>query len=160
MSYDINVRPTVITDPEAYWAKVQPWLRVVGQRGGIVKASDEDIKFLAQAAGSRRPGASDPVEVAAGWVEQYGLGPGGDHARSRRRGGGRAGGKMTRVPGFPTKVVDTVGAGDTFMAGFLDGSGQAGRSTWRRRCGAGPPPRRSSAPGAARSRPPRPRWTT
>ena len=39
-------------------------------------------------------------------------------------GGGAAvepGGNITRVPGFPTKVVDTVGAGDTFMAGFLDG---------------------------------------
>ena len=39
-------------------------------------------------------------------------------------GGGAAvepGGKITRVNGFPTKVVDTVGAGDTFMAGFLDG---------------------------------------
>ena len=36
-------------------------------------------------------------------------------------GGGVAvepGGNVTRVPGFPTKVVDTVGAGDTFMAGF------------------------------------------
>ena len=49
ISYDINVRPTVITDPEEYWAKVQPWLRAVGQRGGIVKASDEDIEFLAKA---------------------------------------------------------------------------------------------------------------
>jgi fructokinase len=48
-SYDINVRPTVITDPDVYWAKVQPWLRVVGRRRGIVKASDEDIKFLAKA---------------------------------------------------------------------------------------------------------------
>ena len=52
VSYDINVRPTVITDPDAYWSKVQPWLRAVGRRGGIVKASDEDIKFLAEAAGS------------------------------------------------------------------------------------------------------------
>ena len=54
------------------------------------------------------------------WVEQYGLGlavitlgPGGGVAVE-------PGGNVTRVPGFPTKVVDTVGAGDTFMAGFLD----------------------------------------
>jgi fructokinase len=121
VSYDINVRPTVITDPDVYWSKVQPWLRVVGRRQGIVKASDEDIKFLAKAEASGGQNGGDPVEAAAAWVEQYGLGlavitlgPGGGVALE-------PGGNITRVPGFPTKVVDTVGAGDTFMAGFLDG---------------------------------------
>jgi fructokinase len=122
VSYDINVRPTVITDPDAYWSKVQPWLRMVGRRGGIVKASDEDIKFLAKAAGSGAgESEADPVELAGRWVEQYGLGLG---VITLGPGGGVAiepGGNITRVPGFPTKVVDTVGAGDTFMAGFLDG---------------------------------------
>ena len=122
VSYDINVRPTVITDPYIYWSKVQPWLRVVGRRQGIVKASDEDIKFLAkaEASGSGQSGG-DPVELAGTWVEQYGLGlavitlgPGGGVAIE-------PGGNVTRVPGFPTTVVDTVGAGDTFMAGLLDG---------------------------------------
>jgi fructokinase len=122
VSYDINIRPTVITDPDAYWSKVQPWFPVVGRRQGIVKASDEDIKFLAkaEASGGEKAG-SDPVELAVLWVEQYGLalavitlGPGGAVAVE-------PGGRVTRVPGFPTEVVDTVGAGDTFMAGFLDG---------------------------------------
>ena len=122
VSYDINVRPTVITDPDAYWSKVQPWLRVVGRRRGIVKASDEDINFLASAASSGAgESAGDPVELAGRWVEQYGLGLG---VITLGPGGGAAvepSGNITRVPGFPTKVVDTVGAGDTFMAGFLDG---------------------------------------
>jgi fructokinase len=116
VSYDINVRPTVISDPEAYWAKVQPWLRAVGRRGGVVKASDEDIKFLAKAGFG-----GDPLELAASWVEQYGLGLA---VVTLGAGGGAAvepGGAVTRVQGFPTRVVDTVGAGDTFMAGFLDG---------------------------------------
>jgi fructokinase len=122
VSYDINVRPTVITDPETYWGKVQPWLRTLGQRGGIVKASDADIAFLAQASvvQAAAPGISDPVELTASWVEQYGLGLG---VITLGPGGGAAvepGGKTTRVPGYPTKVIDTVGAGDTFMAGFLD----------------------------------------
>jgi fructokinase len=115
VSYDINVRPTVISDPEAYWGKVQPWLRAVGRRKGVVKASDEDINFLAKAGFD-----GDPVEIAASWVEQYDLGLA---VITLGPGGGAAvepGGAVTRVAGFPTKVVDTVGAGDTFMAGFLD----------------------------------------
>jgi fructokinase len=124
VSYDPNVRPTVISDPATYWTKVQPWLRVVGQRGGILKASDADIEFLAQAPDSRAAdgdGDIDPVVVAGEWVEQYGLGLA---VVTLGPGGGAAiepGGQVTRVPGFPTQVVDTVGAGDTFMAGFLDG---------------------------------------
>ena len=128
VSYDINVRPTVITDPDEYWSKVQPWLRAVGRRTGIVKASDEDIRFLAEATGARGSVSLDPIEVAAGWVDQYGLamsvitlGPGGGAAVE-------PGGRVTRVNGFPTKVVDTVGAGDTFMAGFLDARVKLGQS--------------------------------
>jgi fructokinase len=122
VSYDINVRPTVITDPEVYWSKVQPWLRVLGQRGGIVKASDADIGFLAEAPAVRAaaPEVTDPVELAGSWVEQYGLGLA---VITLGPGGGvtvEPGGTTTRVPGYPTKVIDTVGAGDTFMAGFLD----------------------------------------
>ena len=65
--YDINVRPTVITDPDVYWSKVQPG-SVVG-RLWIVKASDEDIRFLAKAASSgAAEGGTDPVELAdIGW---------------------------------------------------------------------------------------------
>jgi len=125
VSYDPNVRPTVIPDPAEYWTKVEPWLRVVGNRGGIVKASDADIEFLAKAPASgatpRPDGTFDPVAVAAEWVEHYGLGLA---VITLGAGGGAAvepGGQVTRVPGFPTQVVDTVGAGDTFVAGFLDG---------------------------------------
>src|SRR4029453_6725982 len=75
VSYDINVRPSVIADPDLYWGKVQPWLRAVGRRQGIVKASDEDIKFLAKAeAGGTGKAGSDPVEGAGIGGDRYGLG--------------------------------------------------------------------------------------
>ncbi len=123
VSYDINVRPTVITDPDAYWVKVEPWLRALGRLHGVVKASDEDINFLARSAAAVGRGVdpADPVAVAASWIERYGLGLA---VITLGPDGGAAvepGGRVTRAEGFPTTVVDTVGAGDTFMAGFLDG---------------------------------------
>lgn len=120
LSYDVNVRPTVVPDPAEYWRRVEPWLAACGAReqagpGGIVKASDDDVAFLAR--GSGHPG--DPAEVMAAWVEEFGLGIGvltlGAHGALACRPGQRP----VRVPGFRVEVVDTISAGDTFMAGFL-----------------------------------------
>jgi fructokinase len=115
VSYDVNVRPTVISDPALYWKKVEPWLQVVGGHGGIVRASDEDINFLPNGRS-----ANDPLAVAADWVRTYGLSLAVITLGSYGAVGIEANGKQTRVPGVPTEVVDTVGAGDTFMANFLD----------------------------------------
>jgi fructokinase len=115
VSYDVNVRPTVISDPVLYWRKVEPWLRVIGGHGGIVRASDEDINFLPNG-GSE----DDPLAVAADWVRTYGLSLAVITLGSQGAVGIEADGKQTRVPGVATDVVDTVGAGDTFMASFLD----------------------------------------
>ena len=115
VSYDVNVRPNVISDPALYWKKVEPWLQVVGGHGGIVRASDEDINFLPNGRS-----ANDPLAVAADWVRIYGLSLAVITLGSYGAVGIEANGKQTRVSGIPTEVVDTVGAGDTFMASFLD----------------------------------------
>ena len=86
-------------------------------RAGKLEGRLTQVQMLGRLLSSRHR----PVELAGRWVEQYGLGlavitlgPGGGVAV-------KPGGHIARVPGFPAKVVDTVGAGDTFMAGFLDG---------------------------------------
>ena len=115
MSIDVNVRPTILSDPAAYWAKVEPWLEAVGARGGILKGSDEDIAFLAGPAKLPRVAGEAGVQLArryaAPWVVLT-LGEDGAVACN-------AEGAIVRVPVQPIDVVDTVGAGDTFMAGFL-----------------------------------------
>lgn len=143
ISIDINVRSSVIGDPDEYWRRIEPWLRALGANpaGGIVKASDEDVEFLARALAvspvpaERRSspggavdagGAATTVsgrwrEVAERWLADFGLGL---VVITRGAGGASAiaaGGDWVEVDGYPTRVVDTVGAGDTFMAGFLDG---------------------------------------
>jgi fructokinase len=80
-----------------------------------VRASDEDINFLPNGRS-----ANDPLAVAADWVRTYGLSLAVITLGSYGAVGIEANGKQTRVPGVPTEVVDTVGAGDTFMASFLD----------------------------------------
>lgn len=116
LSFDVNVRHSVISNPETYWNTVEPWFATVGKSGGIAKGSDDDVNFLAQAVAPGQP----PLEVAKEWVERFGLamfvmtlGPDGAAAVL-------PGGEVQQVPGHSVDVVDTVGAGDTFMAGFLN----------------------------------------
>lgn len=115
VSIDVNVRPAVIADPVEYWSRVQPWLAATRPEH-VLKASDDDIAFLARA----MQGPGDWRRVAEGWMADYPAGlivvtRGADGAAALTADG------WTEVPGIPTEVVDTVGAGDTFMAGFLDG---------------------------------------
>lgn len=113
LSYDINVRASVLPDLPEYRRRVFALMAAVGQRGGVVKASDEDIEVLLG-----QPGV-DVARVAADWVREFQLGlfvvtlgPDGAIAVTPS-------GEVFRVPGRPIALVDTVGAGDTFMAGFL-----------------------------------------
>lgn len=113
-SYDLNVRPSIIPDREEYRRKVDALLRIVGDVNGIGKASDEDLEWLTD-------DGSDALETAAAWVRRYGLSLflvtlGADGAAAVGPDG-----VLARVPGRRVDVVDTVGAGDTFMAGFLAG---------------------------------------
>ena len=116
LSVDVNVRPTVIPDMAAYWAAIEPWLRVVGERGGLVKGSDEDFEHLAAHSGL----PVDPAELVVALRERYGVTwavvtRGADGAVSAGPDG------LASVASPPVDLVDTIGAGDTFMAGLLDG---------------------------------------
>lgn len=116
LSLDVNIRPTIIADPAEYWAVTEPWLQAVGARGGLVKGSDDDFAFLAGPGGL----PADPEALASVMRERYGvrsfvetLGAEGAFASHDD--------EAVRVPGMPVELVDTIGAGDTFMAGFLSG---------------------------------------
>ena len=111
VSYDINVRPSVQPDRAAYFHTVVDLIAAVGSGGGIVKASDDDINWLVD--------DDDPLSYAEAWAAEYGLSMfvvtlGADGAVAIKPDG-----RHIRVPGRHVQLVDTVGAGDTFMAGFL-----------------------------------------
>lgn len=111
VSYDINIRPSVQPDRNAYFHTVADLMAAVGSGGGIVKASDDDINWLVD--------DDDPLSYAETWVVEHGLSlfivtMGADGVVALKPDGRRI-----SVPGLPVDLVDTVGAGDTFMAGFL-----------------------------------------
>jgi fructokinase len=112
VSYDPNARPVLMGNAGPARERVERFVAAAD----VVKVSDEDLAWLA-------PGA-DPSEIAQDWLA---LGPalvvvtrGGDGAT-----GVCAAGRVD-VAAPRIAVVDTVGAGDAFMAGLLDALAGAG----------------------------------
>jgi len=102
---DLNCRPSAITDPDGYRARLDRLLR----RCDVVKASDADLEYL-------DPGRPD-VEAARALLE---LGPAVVLLTRGAKGATVlwAGGE-TEVEAPRVEVADTIGAGDAFGGGFL-----------------------------------------
>ena len=113
VSYDPNARPSLMGTPEDARAVIERMISLAD----VVKASDEDVRWLY--------GETESVEaVLAKWTE---LGPavcavtqGGREVVVRVRG------EVHRMPARSADVIDTVGAGDSFMAGLVSGLLDAG----------------------------------
>jgi len=106
VTFDPNVRPVLMEDADIGRGRID---RLI-ERSDVVKASDEDLRWI-------DPNRS-PEQVAQGWL---GLGPsivavtmGGNGAYAVCAAG------EVRVPAPRVNVVDTVGAGDSFMSGLID----------------------------------------
>jgi fructokinase len=114
ISYDPNVRPTLMGSPD----EVRPRIEALVALADVVKASDEDIAWLYRdrfVPDVLRHwgllGASLTVVTRGGEGALYALHHVGSLATCDARGEG---------------LVDTVGAGDSFMAGLLSGLLDAG----------------------------------
>lgn len=105
VTLDPNVRPTIAGSPERLRPQVDEWLSLTD----LVKVSRADLAWI-------EPGA-DPLDVAASWLRR------GPAAVVVTRGGDGSVAvtpeRTVEVPAHPVEVVDTVGAGDSFMGGLL-----------------------------------------
>ena len=114
ISYDLNVRPSLMGEPHEVRAKVEALIGL----SDVVKASDEDIAWLYDGAP-----VSDLLRL---WGQ---LGPA-LTVVTRGASGALVGlpvsGELTSVDAPAVRVVDTIGAGDSFMAGLLSGLLDAG----------------------------------
>ncbi|WP_036970343.1 carbohydrate kinase family protein [Promicromonospora kroppenstedtii] len=106
-TYDPNARPAIMGEPQ----EVRPRVEALVQLSDVVKVSDEDLAWL-------YPG-TDPVAVARDWQR-------GTPALVVVTFGGKgavavsdAGEVEATAP--RVEVVDTVGAGDSFMGALIDG---------------------------------------
>ncbi|MEM1429542.1 MAG: carbohydrate kinase [Pseudomonadota bacterium] len=104
---DPNIRPAFIAEPDRYRARIDAML----SRADILKVSDEDLSWLV--------GPGDPTDQARRLLERgpkiVCLTEGAQGVTAHHA----AGHLHVRAP--RVDVVDTVGAGDTFNAGFLAG---------------------------------------
>jgi fructokinase len=107
ISLDPNIRAGFITDADAHRARIKRMIAMAD----IVKVSDEDLEWIA--------GSHDHQATIAHWLKSgvkvvtVTRGADGVDAFTAR-------GKVF-APSQRVDVVDTIGAGDTFNAGFLDG---------------------------------------
>lgn len=113
VTYDPNLRPSLMPPP----GETLPVVERLVALADVVKVSDEDLAWLA-------PG-EDPLEVLRRWLAR---GPavavltrGGEGATCLTHDGRRLDVVAPRV-----EVADTVGAGDSFMGGLIDGLWAAG----------------------------------
>lgn len=108
ISYDPNARPTIMGEAE----QVRPRIEALVAAADVVKVSDEDVAWLYPgqdvAATVRRWATAGPALVVLT------RGAAGSFAVT-------AAGVEVSAPAPQVTVVDTVGAGDSFMAGLLDG---------------------------------------
>ena len=109
ISFDPNCRPSIITDVEYARRQAERFVALAD----VVKASDEDLEWL-------YPGV-DPTDSARRWLSL-----GGDAGpalvvvtRGSRGPWGITRAGETQIAAPSVDVVDTVGAGDSFMAGLL-----------------------------------------
>ena len=107
LSHDLNIRPSLGFERKAELDRVL----ALNEASHIIKASDADIEWLfALEAGA------DLTDIAEQWTR------GGKVLIVTKGGDGVAvyrGGHVIEVPAQKIMLVDTVGAGDTFMANFL-----------------------------------------
>jgi fructokinase len=106
ITYDPNVRPDLIADREQAIARIE---RLV-EKSDVVKASDEDLRWI------------DPSrtaeEIATAWQS---TGPSIVAVTMGERGAfATCAAGTVRAAARQVKVVDTVGAGDSFMTGLID----------------------------------------
>ncbi len=112
ITYDPNARPTLMGEPSKALTRIEAFVELAD----VVKVSDEDLEWL-------MPGV-DPVDAARQWAAA------GTALVVVTRGGegsmAIAAGNVIEVPPVRVDVVDTVGAGDSYMAGLIDGLWEAG----------------------------------
>ncbi|WP_159773960.1 carbohydrate kinase family protein [Streptomyces sp. HM190] len=111
VSVDPNVRPLLV-DPEVYRARLARWCALTD----ILRLSSDDLDLLLPGTSPER--ACDTWHAAGVRLVVITLGADGALASLD--------GARLRVPAVATRVVDTVGAGDSFTAGLLHHLGALG----------------------------------
>ncbi|MDR1394292.1 MAG: PfkB family carbohydrate kinase [Bifidobacteriaceae bacterium] len=107
LTFDPNLRPAVTPDPET----IRPRVEALAAVADVVKVSDEDLAFLYP--------ERDPLDVIGGWAEQ---GAALAVLTSGQAGATAVAGAVSvNAPAKAVDAVDTVGAGDAFMSGLIDG---------------------------------------